>query len=341
MGHGLEESDRMADVGKLAWHGLGQALPEGIGAEDAAKLIGCDWRTKLVPVLAEGMGPVGSGSAHALIPDHFAHMRADNGAFLGIVQKDYVPVENLDVARFADGLAGPDRAMVCESTGTLFSGKRFWSLMRMPRDIDLPKGDRIATYVAVANGHGGTAAFSCYPTTVRIVCANTLRLSERDLSKGVRFIHRAGGDREAMAEKLKTAQLVLGFADKAVAKFEEQARALVARGWNEADAYSFFQVTFSALWPLGEGAASDTEAKWREKRNDIVAQWLRVFHSEKCAAVFGANAWTGTQAVTDWLDHASGRGKASLGSAERTQSNLFGAADKQKGQVFRLALSSL
>jgi phage/plasmid-like protein (TIGR03299 family) len=231
--------------------------------------------------------------------------------------------------------------MVCESTGTLFGGKRFWSLMRMPRDIELPKGDRVATYVAVANGHGGTAAFSCYPTTVRIVCANTLRLSERDLSKGVRFIHRAGGDAQAMKDKLATAQLVLGFADKAVAKFEEEARALVARGWTEADAYSFFQVTFSALWPLGEGAAADTEARWREKRNDIVAQWLRVFHSERCAAAFGANAWTGTQAVTDWIDHASGRGKASLGSAERTQSNLFGAADKQKGQVFKLALQSL
>jgi phage/plasmid-like protein (TIGR03299 family) len=329
----------MADVGKLAWHGLGQALPEGIGAEDACKLIGCDWSTVLYPLqtVATDNGP-GSGVA---IPEHFAHMRKDNGAFMGIVQKDYVPVENIDVARFADGLFGMDRAPVCESTGTLFGGKRYWALMRMARDIELPKGDRIATYVAVANGHGGTAAFTCYPTTVRIVCANTLRLSEKDLSRGVRFIHRAGGDKQAMADKLKTAQLVLGFADKSLAKFEEEARALAGKEWKREDVHSFFMVSFRVLWPLAEGADKETTIRYMNKQNEVISQWLRVFESERCAAAFGANAWTGSQAVTDWLDHATGRGKATFGSEERTASNLFGASDKQKKQVMAVALNAL
>lgn len=332
MGHGLSDSDRMADVGRLAWHGLGIELPEGMGAEDAGKHTDVLWPTRLAPVMADG----------EVIPEHFAHKRADNGQFLGIVQKDYVPVENVEVCRFADGIFGLDRAPVCESIGTLFSGRRFWCLMRMPRDIELPKGDRVATYVAVSNGHGGTAAFSCYPTTVRIVCANTLRLSEKEVGKqAVRFIHRAGGSKEAMADKLATARMVLGFADGAVAKFEEQARALAEKGWTEADAFEFFAVAFQTLWPLADGADGQTEARWRDKRRDVLAQWSRVFQGERCAAVFGANAWTGSQAVTDWLDHSAGRGKAAQGSSERVQSNLFGASDKQKGQVMRLALASL
>lgn len=332
MGHGLTNTDRMADVGKLAWHGLGQALPEGIGAEDAAKLVGCDWTTRLAPVMADG----------EVIAEHFAHKRTDNGQFLGIVQKDYVPVENVEVCRFADGIFGMDRAPICESIGTLFGGKRFWCLMRMAGDIELPKGDSIARYVAVSNGHGGTAAFSCYPTTVRIVCANTLRLSEREVGKqAVRFIHRAGGDKEAMADKLKTAQAVLGFADKAMAKFRSEAEALARKGWNKADAFQFFKVTFAALWPLADGADHSTTQRWNAKMADVTSEWLRVFESERCAAVFGANAWTGSQAITDWLDHSTGRGKAGHGSAERTASNLFGASDKQKGQVMRMALATL
>lgn len=343
MGHGLTRTDRMADVGKLAWHGLGIALPQGIGAEDACKLIGCDWPTRLDPLFSHQRGVDGppSLSNYVEVPEHFAHRRGDNGDFLGIVQKDYVPVENIDVARFADGIFGMDRAPVCESIGTLFGGKRFWTLMRMPKDITLPKGDVVATYLAVANGHGGTAAFSCYPTTVRIVCANTLRLSEKDLSRGVRFIHKAGGDAQAMKDKLATAQMVLGYADKQVERFREQAEALARKGWKREDAHSFFMVTFRALWPLAEGADKATQVRYMERQNEVVAQWTRVFESERCAAVFGANAWTGLQAVTDWLDHSSGRGKAAFGSEDRTASNLFGASDKQKRQAFTLALDAI
>jgi len=331
MGHGITDRDSMADVGKLAWHGLGMALPEGMGAEDACKLTGCDKPTRLAPIMADG----------EVIADHYAHKDATDGYFFGIVQKDYVPVENIETARFADGLFGMDKAPVCESIGTLFGRRRFWCLMRMARDIILPKEDRVATYVAVANGHGGTSAFSCYPTTVRIVCANTLRLSEKDLSRGVRFIHRAGGDKEKMADKLATAQLVMGFADKSLAKFEDEARALAGKAWKREDVGSYFRMVFAALWPLAQGADKLTALKWEAKQGETMAQWLRVFEAEKCAATFGANAWTGSQAVTDWLDHSSGRGKAQAGSAERTASNLFGAADKQKAVAMKMALATL
>jgi phage/plasmid-like protein (TIGR03299 family) len=335
MSHEINETDRFGEVrsrGERAWHGLGDEIPEGLDAVGAFARLGLDWPTEMAPIQALASRGIIN------LPKHFAHVRKDNGDLLGIVTDEYKPFENIDLARLADSLAGADKACVTETAGSLYSGRRVFALVRLPHEIRLGKGgeDRLEQYVLVANGHGGFAETSCYPTSIRVVCANTLRMSEKGITKGIRFRHT--GDFEA---KVAQARLVLGTAVEESKKFETKVKALAATRLSKAQLQFFLEKTFEEIYgaidPLADAGFNDRAL---EKRKEILDQWAEnLEHEQQKIAGIAGTAWAAFNAISMYEDHQRGRFKDTDESDARVASNIFGVSHREKGIAFRNAMA--
>lgn len=341
MSHEIHENDRFGYVGQKAWHGLGQELTEGMDAQTAFEQLGIGWKTDLLPVFATCWQPDGTErdgkpvlvEKQIEVPTHRLHVRADNQQILGMVSDGYQPFENMDLARFADALAGEDAAVTVETAGTLYDNRRVFALVKLPEVVKATAEDRLDMYVLVSNGHGGHASFSVYPTSVRVVCANTLRWSERDASRGLSFRHTGRFD-----EKVKIARTVLGVAKRETEKFQEQVSALVATQLRGDQLVEFMNRAWEAAYGKLKNLEGESLIKMVAKRDAQVAEWVAKTENEKNSLDgIRGTMWSAFNAVTEYHDHERGRFKGM--SQGRVHSNLFGSSSVAKLKTFRLALS--
>lgn len=335
MGHEINEKDgdRFGEVrenGEKAWHGLGVAVADGTDCATAFQQVGLDWETELAPIQALG------SNAIIDLPKHRAHVRKDTGLMLGLVTNEYRPFENKDLAAFADSLAGADRACTVETVGSLYSCRRVFALVRLPHEIRLGRGgeDVLKQYVLVANGHGGFAETSVYPTSVRVVCANTLRISERDAAKGIRFRHT--GNFEA---KVEQARLVLGTAIAESKRFETKVKALSTRRLSKEQLAAYLEKTFDDIFgkvdPL---APAEYVERFQLRRKEVLEQWAaNLAHEQQTVAGISGTAWAAYNAISMYEDHQ--RGRASTPGESRIASNIFGTSHREKNIAMRNALA--
>lgn len=150
MAHLITKSDRFGEMqnnGNRAWHGLGSRLPRKMKAVEAGEHLGILWPTELQPVRYNHNG------IERIDGDSFVHIRGDNGDVLGIVSNLYKPIQNIEVARFADEVAD-EGEYHCETAGTLIGGRRVFFLLDMAEPFKVGKNDEVRRYLAVSNGHG-------------------------------------------------------------------------------------------------------------------------------------------------------------------------------------------
>lgn len=348
MAHEINRNDTFGEIrsrGDRAWHGLGIEIPTGLTARDAFPKIGLAWETELLPVFAEMPtadvvsqpdGTLTRSTKRIALPDSRAHVRSDDGTVLGIVSSGYKPVQNLELADFADALVGADATVEIETAGSLYDNRRVFALVRLPKSIEVTKQDVLEQYVLISNGHGGFASFSAYPTSVRVVCANTLRWSEKDGVRGVRFMHTG-----KMDDKLKVARSVLGLAVREQEQFEAQVRALAGCDLSVGQVREFMEKAYDDCFGRArkEDVDEETMARLQAAREETLATWMANMENEKQSmpGVRGT-AWAAYNAVSEYHDHQRGRVRAD--SQVRIHSNLFGASQRDKLSTFRLALAT-
>ena len=339
MVHGIQDTDRFGEVGKRAWHGLGIEIPDGLSAEEGFEQIGLGWRTTLAPVFAEveGMGADGPTKLRIPIPEKRAHYRTDTMELLGVVSDGYQPLENMDLARFADALsAADDGKVVIETGGSLHRGRRVFACVKLPEQVRATTEDVMDQYVLVSNGHGGTASFACYPTSVRVVCANTLMWSEADVARGLRFFHLG-----SMEDKLKNARNALGIARKETARFQEQVTALVGLQLDRATMKELAEdIYYRCFGKIDAKLEPESKAKLEAKRDEVVGAWLANLDDERqnLNGITGSG-WAFYNAISQWNDHERGR----FGEDRNGQisSNLFGVSSVHKRKAFRRILQAV
>lgn len=335
MAHEIGKDDKFAGVGvqstKRAWHGLGEEIPENLNAVTAFQEVGIDWGTYLAPIEAT----LEDGTKVA-IPGMNAHIRADNRENLGLVTDGYKPFENMDLARLADSLVDEGHEVSVETCGSLYNGRRVYVLVKLPRTIQATRDDVLEQFICVSNGHGGFAKLSAYPTSVRVVCANTLRWSESSIASGVSFRH--SGDFDS---KVKQARVVLGLAGKENEMFEAQVQKLVKTQLNDKRIKAFMQrtyeVCFGKIDPEGDAV---TVEKLIATRDKVLEKWYANLEDER-QRVKGieGSAWAAYNAISQYHDHERGRYKSVKESDARVHSNLFGVSQKHKLAAFRGALA--
>jgi uncharacterized protein DUF932 len=146
---------------------------------------------------------------------------------LGIVSDEYEVVDNRDAFRFLDALIGSD--LCFEAAGSLWGGRRVWCLARLPEYVELG-GDLSATFIYVANSHGGSMAVTAAATPIRIVCANTLGAALRQAEHGAhaqrafRFRH-TGNLQSKFAEARQVLGMTIDYKQQVKALADQLARA--------------------------------------------------------------------------------------------------------------------
>jgi len=117
MGHNIciDENTGKASifvVKEPAWHGLGQVVQEALTAEEAIIQAGLDWDVLKTPIHYSVDGK------QLTVNNKFAIIRNDDNRALGIVGKDYVPVQNREAFSFFDALVNEKEA-IYHSAGAL------------------------------------------------------------------------------------------------------------------------------------------------------------------------------------------------------------------------------
>ena len=206
-------------------------------------------------------------------------------------------------------------------------------LAKLPGTVEVCNKDVLEKYVLITNSHDGTGAVRLFPTTVRVVCMNTLRLamSKHDaeakaagddgLPLGLKLFHTEGG----LAKRVSQARRLLGVIGKTHDEFAQQATALMQRSMSSRAVSEYFG-----------GLVADRSERARGKV--ITSLWDR-FAMPTNSDGFGANAWTAYNAASEYADHelrVIGTGEK---RAERKfQSALFGTSHTFKERAWAAAV---
>lgn len=305
-----------------AWHGLGTIFDvdgnQAPDSEEAMRLAHLDWKVDLQPIhLRDG----------SLIPDHFATVRDDTKTTLGIVGTRYAVQQNAESFRFLDSLL-QDGIMRYESAMALRGGRTVVLLARMPSVDVIAEGDSTLRYVLFSTSHDGSGSICALPTSVRVVCANTLRVALAS-DRGVRIRH--SGD---LSEKLQDARTYLSQFDQSFTDFRDKARVLATRRFSAEQARDYI----ATLFPVPDKKASDRIKSNSEQKVQAVRDAFR--NERNNLASIEGTWWSLFNSVTETIDHG-GRFKGNV--RQRAENRFFNSVEGKgadfKAKAFDLAVA--
>lgn len=330
MSHEITTIDRVGLLGQQAWHNLGVVIQDDLTASQAAERFGLCWPVAQYPLFAKL--PDGS---EIEVPTHVANVRtadADGNAIrhlLGVVGADYSVCQNRELAEFTDALAQTGRVTI-ESCGSVRGGKRVWFLAR-GEAFDVGGSDKIWPYVLVSNGHDGTQAIRITPTTVRVVCSNTLHMviprTEGEQAESAAYVIRHSGK---IADKLGQARAALAQYHEVLARNRELFQGMVTRRMDQEQAIKTFAGVYAANWEVATDEDYKTDFARAEKRQarmqKAVDAFLARYRKETEKVGIAGSAWAWMNAATGYIQHdVKARGADDGARVERRiESNLFG-----------------
>jgi phage/plasmid-like protein (TIGR03299 family) len=298
-----------------SWHGLGTVVERAQTSREALQHAGLDWKVeRRALVTVDG----------AAVPRRVATVRQDTGAVLGVVGSQYHPLQNQEALEWMDAIAGEGLAH-WHTAGSLHGGREVFMLAKLPKTIEVSNQDVLEQYVLIVNGHAGTRCLTLFPTSVRVVCWNTLRLAESQRGTTVRLTHRAG----TLARRVDAAKAALGIIAKQHDEFNDQVAAMVRQTLTVQQVDDYF------LDCVPAGSSQRQTAK-------LLSAFGSNLHNERNAGLRGDyNAWTALNSVTEYADWGMrSRGvDATAKSDNRTASVLFGSASRLKESAFSRALA--
>jgi phage/plasmid-like protein (TIGR03299 family) len=258
--------------------------------------------------------------------------------------------QNRDAFDYLDGLVGEKLARY-ETAGSLRGGRRVWMLAKLPQELRVGHTDDvIEPYLLLANSHDGSLTLRVIPTTVRVVCANTLHLAlSKAGSTGVAIRHL-----ESLEDRVQEAREHLGVFVDRIGHFQEEVNALAATPLSDGAARNYFSEVFDLPAP---GRLLDRMLDSREDRGRFMRELLEA-HAERTERQKAADArlleqlvenyhngtnslpgiegtaWAAYNAVSQYVDH-QGRHP---GTDSKLNSVFFGEGNTVKQQAFARAL---
>ncbi|KQW61759.1 DUF932 domain-containing protein [Variovorax sp. Root411] len=286
MAHLLQQ---MAYVGQTPWHELGNQLPPKQPLEVWARSAGMDWRICETPVryMAEQAGALGSIMT---FEDQKVLYRSDTKAPLSVVGGRYQIVQPRDVLEFYRDLTEVS-GFELETAGVLKAGRKFWALARTGKETVLKGNDTVKGYILLATSCDGTLATTATPTTVRVVCNNTLSIALNGASSAVRVPHSTTFDPQAVKKQL-------GIAVSGWDTFMYRMKTLSERKVKTHESLNFFLRVLCQI----DGHA-DSQALTNERALKKVQE---LYEGRGRGAELGTakgTAWGLLCAVTEFVDH--------------------------------------
>lgn len=337
MAHEITSTDGLVLHKQRAWHGLGTIVEQAPTPREALKLAGLNWEVEQWVLSAT------DGQQRVTVPKHVMNVRKDTLKQLGIVGSEWQPFQNDDLADFCESLAESGEVKI-ESAGSIRGGEKVWFLLKGD-SFAVRQDDVIAPYVLVSNGFDGKTALRITPTTIRVVCSNTLHMvigetnSESSLRQPGKLSAFSCLHLGTLKERVEAARKALKNYGKLVEDNRTMIDALATRDVNSKSVERFFLECYTKHF----GAVADNPKDAGEKRKrdqaiDCVGKCIRTFEKEEKIA--GATAWNAFNAYSRWLQHDRQFWKNPEVAAERKiDSNLFGVSSDRTVEAFRLAFT--
>jgi phage/plasmid-like protein (TIGR03299 family) len=305
-----------------AWHGLGKVIDHAPTSDDMIKLANLDWEVTQEPVFVHMHDEKTNQPIRIAVPDTVANVRSDNKQILGIVSERYALVQNWEAFDFTDNLH-QDGIIRYEAAGSLKGGKFVWLLARMPNEFKVAGNDKLAQYILFTTAHDGSRAVRVIPTSVRVVCWNTLSLATADESKGLSIRHKGN-----IKDKLEDARKCIMHAQDRFDAFHENAQQLRKVKMNIDKLKALTEI----LIPDEIGLNNIRRVKARES---ILAAFT---DGPQNLPEIRGTAWAAFNAITQHVDHNSCfKGKKSGSVQEnRMDSLLFGANARFKTSALNI-----
>jgi phage/plasmid-like protein (TIGR03299 family) len=329
MAHEIRSNDSLVLARTAAWHGLGQILPDTVTPAEALTIGRLDWTVEESTSLTATFVANDGAADRTIVETHKSLRRSDDKSLLSTVGADYSVLQNQTLAEIATSLGAQGSARV-ETAGSLFGGRKVFFLLHT-NTLDIGrKGDTVEQYILLANAHDGTMSATAMPTSVRVVCANTLTMALGYESKAAyRWRHTSG--LALRVDDIKAALATYSIAAKAEAKAMD---ALAAKPLTRDEIQSLWTDVLVALdGPIAKNPKTEQESRRRQKAVDALADMTRVFDRE--AADFGATAWVAANAATNYIQYHRGYLKGDA----RVNADLFGSYGDAKRTVMTKALA--
>ena len=287
MSHELTITNGEAEMfyyGEKPWHGLGTEVLQALTAYEAIHAAKLHWPVEKRPIWFMGMK--GLVEANNILDASGREMnvmvRADNDLPLGVVGKDYVPIQNHEAFAFMDSVV-QDASAKYHTAGSLRGGRVIWILMKLPSHIVVGKNDLVDKYLLMMNRHDGTGKAICKFTATRVVCQNTLSLAMREAQTTVSIVHTGN-----MEKKVSQARKVLGLANEFFMDLDQVFDLMYTTKINDSalDVY------------LNEVFTKDTEYADAE-----IEVCKNLYHKGAGHEMAIGTLWGAYSAVTEYVDH--------------------------------------
>ena len=305
----------MAYVGEIPWHGLGHSLPPRQPLEVWQRKAGMDFNIEETPVqyMSDRRGVLGTIQT---FPEQKVLYRSDTNAPLSVVSQRYQVVQPREVLEFYRDLS-EIAGYELETAGVLKGGRKFWALARTGQSATLKGKDVINGYLLLATSCDGTLATTGTPTTVRVVCSNTLAIALNGAPQAIKVPHSTRFDPQAVKQRL-------GVAVSQWDGFMYRMRTLAERKVKAHEAMNYFLRT---LCEVPSGSTDLTELSNERALKKVQALYDGQGHGAELDSAKGT-AWGLLNSVTEFVDHE----RRARSSEYRTDSAWFGqgAAIKQR-----------
>ncbi|AZE62660.1 MULTISPECIES: DUF932 domain-containing protein [Pseudomonas fluorescens group] len=282
--------ETMAYVGQAPWHGLGSALSPKQPLEIWQREAGMDWQIQesRVHFKADAIGNLGTIHSFA---EQKVLFRSDTKAPLSVVSQRYQVVQPRDVLEFYRDLTERS-GYELETAGVLKGGRKLWALARTGQSTALKGNDVVNGYLLLATSCDGTLATTATPTTIRVVCNNTLTIAINGASQAIKVPHSTRFDSRAVKQQL-------GITVSQWDDFMYRMRTLAARPVKDHEAKAYLR---SVLCEVQAGKPEHTGLSNERALNKVLSLYEGRGRGAELEAAKGT-AWGLLNSVTEYVDH--------------------------------------
>ncbi|HBP1729225.1 DUF932 domain-containing protein [Pseudomonas aeruginosa] len=313
--------ETMAYAGATPWHGLGNQLPQKQPIEIWQREAGMDWQILESPVHFKSEVAGHLGAIHSF-PEQKVLFRSDTKAPLSVVSQRYHTVQPREVLEFYRDLTEVS-GYELETAGVLKGGRKFWALARTGQGAALRGNDQVNGYLLLATSCDGTMATTATPTTVRVVCNNTLTIALDGTSRAIKVPHNTRFDPEEVKKQL-------GIAVSQWDDFMYRMRTLAERKVKTKEVLSFITTVLGDSSPRGRQAEVVPNIRAMQKVESLYQGRGRGSSLESA----NGTAWGLLNAVTEYVDHE----RRARSNEYRMDSAWFGQGAQIKQRALDAAL---
>lgn len=315
MSHMIEADYAFFSDSKPAWHKIGHVLKDQPTAFEA-------WRMAYPHTIHQldvaAKMPTDTGIDYHDAPGYSAIVR-DDGKVLGIHSDKYGLTQPFEVFQRFEPLI--DSGLVkLHAGGSLCEGRKMWALGKIVNgEAEIVPGDEVRAYLLFQTSFDGSCTAGAGFTGVRVVCANTLAMAQKDLDYRTKHTKHVNARLDSYRDQVKA---TLESFRETVDNMRALARKQVTRKQQE---------TYIRHVLLGPEIPTEVSTKMENKILEVV-ELLDTQKGIKDLPKIRGTAWQAYNAVSDYITHHAGRTADS-----RLDSQWFGVNAKVNQRALELA----